>query len=398
MNRVVLFIVILSFGSTTFTGSAGAYDAVGLFLNFPQGDLDDVTQINVYISPNPFNVDEVGDYPPAYKTDLNYFSTILPDADTQGFGNPQGALGEGWERSDYGNGIQGYEKKGTDTLLSRDASGAPTIVDGYVYDRFPTFSELELVGSVNSVQTRLVFVDQITVDFPVGPLSIPVDVDLWQLIAEPDDTPPVIYLYEEAVDDSVEWPVNIPYEDLGVMAQDNVDGEIAYGDLAIEVDGAAGNPGVTIDTDTEGNTATITYLAADAMGNISDRRTRTVAIGPDRPPIIYLDGVAADDEVTVRKGQTYVDQDVTAIDDVFDISDQLVTRIDGTIGDPGTIDTGTSGVDYVITYDVSDYLNQAADTRQRTVHVVDPPSNSGGGGGGGCFISLTKAWPSGPIP
>ena len=368
-------------------GYISAYDAVGVFLNFPQGDLDDVTRIDVYISPFPFGVDQLDSYPPAYKTDQHYFSTIFPGVDLQGFEDPQGALGSDWERLAYDSNdhVQSYE--GNDTLQSQNASGEPTIVDGYVYDSVPTISGVELVGYVQSAQTELSFVDSVTVEYAMGPFSIPVDINLWRLVVEPDDTPPVIYLYDEAGDDLVEWPVNIPYEDLGVFAEDNVDGEIVYGNLVVTVDGTAGDPATEIDTGTEGNGYTITYTASDAMGNASDLRTRTVTIGPDRPPVIFLNGVAADDEVTVRKGQAYIDEGVTAIDDVYDISDQIETRIDGAIGDPATIDTSTSGVDYVITYDVSDYLDQAADTRQRIVHIVDSSSGSGGGGGGGCFIA-----------
>ena len=367
-------------------GYVRAYDVVGVFLNFPQGDLDGVDTINVQIAPYPFSMsDEIGSYPPAYKTNLNYIHSVFADYTGDDF---QGALGADWSRDAYSNGVQSYTRlpDGTDTLLSRDASGGPggpTIVDGYVYEDFPAATGIALDGYTGSVQTRMVLIES---NVPVSVSFLTVYVNFWQWIAEPDDTPPVIYLFGEPADDALEWPVNIAYENLGVTAEDNVDGEIALSNFDISYFNGSGDPIAAIATDAAiGTTYSVEYSVADAMGNESDLRTRTVTIGEDRAPVIYLNGAAADDSVNAIRGRTYVDQGVVAIDDVYDISDQIVTRIDGVIGGPADIDTSTSGVSYVITYDVSDYLDQAAETRQRTVTVVDPPS--GGGGGGGCFIS-----------
>ena len=363
-------------------GYARAYDVVGVFLNFPQGDLDSVGRINVQIAPYPFSMsDEVGAYPPAYKTNTNYIQSVFPDFSDYSDADFQGALGTDWIRKAYRNGVQSYS--GADILLSQDASGEPTVVDGYVYEDFPVATEIAFEGYAGSVQTRLVLIES---NVPVRVMFLTVYVNFWQWIAEPDDTPPVIYLFGEPSDDTLEWPENIPYENLGVTAEDNVDGEIGLSSFDIAYYNNTGDPITAIAADVAtGTTYSVTYTVADAMGNVSDLRTRTVTIGPDRAPVIYLSGAAADDSANVIRGRTYADKGVTVIDDVYDISDQIVTRIDGVLGDPADIDTRTSGVSFKITYDVSDALGQAADTRQRTVTVVDPPSSAGGGGG--CFIS-----------
>jgi hypothetical protein len=387
-------------------GDARAYDVVGIFLNFPQGDLDAVTRINVYIAPDPFQLVKDGtieSYPPAYSSNPAFITSIFPDFATMGYDDYQGALGSGWQRLSY-DGVNRVQSYGSTTstppsvlLVSEDsrASGTPVIVDGYVYTSFPAINRMELVGYPETFQTTLNLIAAdvpFNVSTPIGTRQI--RVNFWQYVAEPDNTPPVVYLNNQAADDEVDWTVGVVYEDQGVTAEDNVDGAIAYQDLVINVEGVEGDPAVLLDTNADiGTTYAITYSATDARGNVSDLRTRTVTLVPDRPPVIYLNGLAVNDEVNVTKGTVYTDQGVTARDDVDgDLTAEIEVRVDGELSDPSDIDTATSGVNYVITYHVQDSLAQPAVERQRTVHVVEPSAApGGGGGGGGCFISVSWA-------
>ena len=90
------------------------------------------------------------------------------------------------------------------------------------------------------------------------------------------------------------------------------------------------------------------------------------AAEPDTtPPVITLLG---DAEVNVEVGGSYEDAGATAEDDVDgDITEDIVVGGD-------TVDTDTPGT-YVITYNVSDSSDNAADEVTRTVNVVDttPP-------------------------
>ena len=373
---------------------AANYEAIGILLNFPQGELDGVTRIDVAVSPHPFGVEAIDPYPPAYyDPDSTYLATIIPGYEGQ---DSQGALGENWIRLPYSSGVQSYACEPYQPLYSTspDQPGTPLIVDGYVFENFPVISNIDLVGYTGSVQKTLSLVESnYPIEVAVGPFTTTVDVNIWQLLLEPDDTPPVIYLNNMAEDDLVEWTEGVPYTDTGVFAEDNVDGTISYGDLVIRVNGSIGDPSVVLLNPVLDDSHEIVYTATDAAGNVSEGRTRTVQVVADRPPVIYLNGVAADDQVNVYVGSTYTDTGVTAVDDVEgDISGRIVktVRADNEIIEFEEIDTGQSGVDYIITYQVTDDLDQPAIERTRTVRVIDRPADSGGGGGGGCFISIVQ--------
>jgi hypothetical protein len=119
-----------------------AYDVVGLFLNFPENDLDGVTRIDLHISRTPDYTTEA----PAFKDNPNYIGTILdgyPEED-----DFQGALGLDWQRLNFNGGVISYVG-GQDTLQS----GSEVVVDGYVYEnRLPEITDVSLAGYTGFTQ------------------------------------------------------------------------------------------------------------------------------------------------------------------------------------------------------------------------------------------------------
>ncbi|MBI1321131.1 MAG: DUF5011 domain-containing protein [Candidatus Hydrogenedens sp.] len=141
------------------------------------------------------------------------------------------------------------------------------------------------------------------------------------------------------------------YTELGATATDNCDGDLSAsvvigGDTVV-----ANTPGVY----------TLTYDIADASGNSATPLVRVVTVVDITGPAISLTGSAA---VTVECGGTYTELGATA-------SDGCAINLDGSIVIGGdTVDTTSPGT-YVVTYDVSDGLGNAAPQVTRTVTVAD---------------------------
>ena len=174
------------------------------------------------------------------------------------------------------------------------------------------------------------------------------------VVVEADTVPPVITL---TGDETVMVKVGTSYEDDGATATDNYDGDITD---RIEV--------TPVDHATVG-TYIVTYMVSDAEGNETEA-TRTVIVAEGivdaEAPVITLAGGA---EMRVLVDTDFVDPGATAVDN---LDGDLTSNIE-VAGD--TVDTATEGTS-TLTYNVSDFSDNAADEVIRTVVVVaeiDPP-------------------------
>jgi hypothetical protein len=91
--------------------------------------------------------------------------------------------------------------------------------------------------------------------------------------------------------------------------------------------------------------------------------------GDTEPPVITLSGLA---NVRIESGEVYRDSGATATDNI----DGDITAEINVVNNVNTARVGT----YTVTYNVTDFAGNAAETVTRTV-AVDPAANSGGGGG-----------------
>lgn len=108
---------------------------------------------------------------------------------------------------------------------------------------------------------------------------------------------------------------------------------------------------------------TLFYDVADAAGNAAATVTRTITVSGETPPVITLTGSAS---VTVACNGNYVDAGARA-------ADGCLTDISGDIVTDNPVNTGVPGT-YSVTYNVTDGVGVAAETRVRTVTVL--PCNS----------------------
>ena len=163
-----------------------------------------------------------------------------------------------------------------------------------------------------------------------------------------DDQKPVITLVG---DDVITLECGVEsYEEQGATAWDDCDGELTE-DILVGGD--------TVDTDVVG-TYTITYTVTDGADNTAEE-TRTVEVRDTTPPLISLLGEA---EVVVPLDGAYTDAGAEAWDDCDgDLTDDI--DVGGDIVDTSSVGT------YVITYNVTDAEDNAADEVTRTVEVID---------------------------
>ncbi len=146
------------------------------------------------------------------------------------------------------------------------------------------------------------------------------------------------------------------FEDPGVLATDNADGDISD---QVQVEGKV-KP--------EPGKYTLTYKVADAAGNQAESVTRTVEVKKQvqvkdkedtTPPEINLSGGSPS---TLEKGEDYTRPDATAVDNKDgDISERIEVM--------GSVDTDTPG-EYGLTYTVTDNAGNRAE-KNLTVNVVD---------------------------
>ncbi|WP_199438531.1 immunoglobulin-like domain-containing protein [Vibrio owensii] len=155
-----------------------------------------------------------------------------------------------------------------------------------------------------------------------------------------DNTPPTITLLGDA-DVRVEF--GFAYEELGALANDDVDGP-----LEVSISGV-------VDVNVLGRYE-VTYTAQDKSGN-SSTAIRTVEVIDSIPPTVALTG---DSIVIVELGGVYNELGATALDN---------TGSDLAVVISGSVDTNTVG-NYQITYYAEDEAGNGV-TSTRTVQVVD---------------------------
>ena len=141
-----------------------------------------------------------------------------------------------------------------------------------------------------------------------------------------------------------------PYNDLGAIATDNIDGNITANIIKIE----------NVDTSTVG-TYTITYNISDKAGNKATQITRTVTVNTLDTifPTITLSG---DNIVQHPINSTYIDNGATA-------NDNIDGNITNAIIKSGTVDTSLNG-SYTIRYTIKDSSNNETNAT-RLVKVRD---------------------------
>lgn len=172
-----------------------------------------------------------------------------------------------------------------------------------------------------------------------------------------DSIRPVITLLEP---DTIRLAQNDRYVEPGVIATDNVDGDIS--------DKVIINQSVNTSFD---GTYNITYSVSDRFGNEAVTKTRTVYVlpgaFPDRvPPVIFLVG---GDSITHHIGTWFTDPGVFALDNREDSS-----SISGKITVNGKVDTTRTGI-YQIIYKVKDESGNEAQ-KLRYVKVIDGESET----------------------
>ncbi len=165
-----------------------------------------------------------------------------------------------------------------------------------------------------------------------------------------DATPPVIELLGDA-----EVTVNCAavYGDAGTTATDNIDGDLSG---AVVVTGA-------VDTAIPGEYF-LYYDVSDLTGNAADTVSRKVVVEDLAAPIITLNGV---ENLELACRDAYVELGATALD-------ACEGDLTGQIQQTGTVDPNTAGV-YTVEYAVEDGSGNVAETKVRTVTVLDdlPP-------------------------
>jgi subtilisin-like proprotein convertase family protein len=170
-----------------------------------------------------------------------------------------------------------------------------------------------------------------------------------ELVATPDVIAPVITLLG---DNPMEIPVGGAYSELGYSAEDNVDGNITN---AVSVNASA------INTNASGSYL-VTYSVADVAGNIATiTRWVNVTAGPDTTlPVITLTG---NNPLDVTLGSTYSDPGYSAMDNVDgDITASVLVNA-------SAVNMNSVG-SYVVTYNVSDAVGNAATTITRAVNII----------------------------
>lgn len=159
-----------------------------------------------------------------------------------------------------------------------------------------------------------------------------------------DDEVPYIEL---SGDNVIELQVGTSYQELGFVANDNLDGDITE---QVIVTGE-------IDTETVGE-YTLVYTVTDENGN-TFAITRTVLVVDQTAPLIEMNGDAS---VTLEVGTVYEDAGVNATDNYDgDVTDKVTVT--------GSVDTDKLG-EYALTYTVLDESGNAA-VITRVVHVID---------------------------
>ncbi|KYH34289.1 pesticidal crystal protein cry22Aa [Clostridium tepidiprofundi DSM 19306] len=171
---------------------------------------------------------------------------------------------------------------------------------------------------------------------------------------------------------TIKLTVGQTFEEPGVTAVDNIDGDISA-NVKVTVTDVSGNKVANVDTSKPG-TFIIHYNVSDTAGNKANEVTRMVVVRerevPDtEKPVIVLRGEKI---VELTVGQTFEDSGATAVDNIDgDISDNIkVTVTDVSGNEVANVDTSKTGA-FTIHYNVSDAAGNKADEVTRTVIVND---------------------------
>ncbi len=164
-----------------------------------------------------------------------------------------------------------------------------------------------------------------------------------------DTLPPVITLQGDA---SVIVPVGEAYVEPGYSAFDICDGDLTE---SVVVGGAVVNENTPV------GRYLITYNVTDSAGNAAIQVTRMVIVRDTMPPVIELTGAVS---LGLRQGDAYIEPGYSA----FDAHDGDLTE-DVVVGG-AVINAATPPGRYVITYDVTDSVGNAAVQVTRTVIVI----------------------------
>ena len=179
------------------------------------------------------------------------------------------------------------------------------------------------------------------------------------IILEPTNNIPVITVDPETITLTV--GDTAPNTTAGVTADDIEDGDIT---TDIQVGGD------TVDTTTAG-TYVVTYNVTDSDGNDAVEKSRTYVViedGVNNKPVITVDPTT----VTIVLGDLLFDvRDGVTADDIEDGDITTDIQVGGDTFDPNTVGT------YTLTYDVVDSEGLAADTKTRTITVIDPTPTLG---------------------
>ena len=149
---------------------------------------------------------------------------------------------------------------------------------------------------------------------------------------------------------------NKEYEEIGVTATDNYDGDITD-KINIER------------KEISENQIEIKYTVSDNAGNLSTK-TRTVNFIDDIAPVLTLNGK---EKISVIKGNNYKEQGAKAVDEKDgDLTEKIEIE--------GNVDTSKNGT-YTITYKVSDSKGNVA-IKKRNVSVINQPVQAKTGANG----------------
>jgi subtilisin-like proprotein convertase family protein len=141
-----------------------------------------------------------------------------------------------------------------------------------------------------------------------------------------------------------------PYVDAGATANDNFDGDVTASIVVTNIVNSQGQGAYTV-----------TYNAFDAAGNAATPIVRTVTVRDSTAPLISLTG---DPVVNVEQGTSYIEAGASANDTVDgDVSARILIGGD-------TVYSNIAGT-YIVTYNVSDEVGNAAVQVARAVIVAD---------------------------
>ena len=203
-------------------------------------------------------------------------------------------------------------------------------------------SGVVITGSVNTA-----LAGSYVLTYDVSDLAGNSAISVIRTVVVADTTPPEITLLGDA---PINHELNTAFTDPGATAADIIDGDITANIVTTG----------SVNTALAG-TYTLTYNVSDAVGNNAATVTRDVIVADTTPPLITLNGLTT---VNHEQGVAYADAGATASDIIDgDLTANIVVGGD-------TVDINVPGT-YIITYNVSDAVGNAAAPVTRAVNIAD---------------------------